>query len=92
MNNQQRLPDEVLACIQHGQHLTSCDNDGYCNFCGHQEWNSREYFPAATAQVPHVMVYDSHDDAEVVAFVANLCGGMGSAVNMAAKYCDETEN
>jgi len=24
------------VCIESGDHLTSCDNDGYCNFCGHQ--------------------------------------------------------
>jgi len=23
-------------CVASGQHLTSCDNDGYCDFCGHQ--------------------------------------------------------
>lgn len=22
-------------CKQDGTHLTSCDEDGYCNFCGH---------------------------------------------------------
>ena len=23
-------------CQDSGMHLTSCDNNGYCNFCGHQ--------------------------------------------------------
>lgn len=25
------------ACKEAGCHLTSCDDDGYCNFCGEQE-------------------------------------------------------
>jgi len=24
-------------CIESGQHLTDCDEDGYCNRCGHQD-------------------------------------------------------
>lgn len=24
-------------CRESGQHLTSCDDDGFCNSCGHQE-------------------------------------------------------
>jgi hypothetical protein len=24
-------------CIKAGDHLVSCDNDGFCNLCGHQE-------------------------------------------------------
>lgn len=28
---------EVVACIAAGSHLVSCDEDGYCNACGHQE-------------------------------------------------------
>ena len=45
------LDDEVLAeaqrrldkyrpieqCTQDGLHLTSCDDDGYCNYCGEQD-------------------------------------------------------
>lgn len=33
----EELPEEVELCIQEGKHLTDCDRDGYCNFCGHQE-------------------------------------------------------
>ena len=31
--------DTQLNCRLAGMHLTSCDDDGYCNFCGHQEPN-----------------------------------------------------
>jgi hypothetical protein len=31
--------DSLLECRLAGMHLTSCDDDGYCNFCGHQEPN-----------------------------------------------------
>lgn len=24
-------------CIKSGRHLTDCDEDGYCNFCGYQD-------------------------------------------------------
>ena len=24
-------------CIESGEHLTSCDDDGFCNLCGNQE-------------------------------------------------------
>ena len=24
-------------CVKDGNHLTSCDEDGYCNLCGYQE-------------------------------------------------------
>ena len=27
---------EILDCIEQGTHLTECDEDGYCNFCGDQ--------------------------------------------------------
>lgn len=27
----------IEECIANGTHLTDCDDDGYCNFCGHQE-------------------------------------------------------
>ncbi|RKZ95271.1 MAG: hypothetical protein DRQ40_04050 [Gammaproteobacteria bacterium] len=27
----------VDQCVQDGTHLTSCDADGYCNYCGEQE-------------------------------------------------------
>lgn len=33
-------PDEYVSlqdCVSSGKHLKSCDNDGYCNFCGEQE-------------------------------------------------------
>jgi hypothetical protein len=29
--------DTVGECIDSGDHLKSCDNDGYCNYCGSQE-------------------------------------------------------
>lgn len=31
------LPAPVRECMSAGTHLTDCDDDGYCNFCGHQE-------------------------------------------------------
>jgi hypothetical protein len=30
-------PVSVGQCIKDGTHLTDCDDDGYCNFCGEQE-------------------------------------------------------
>ncbi len=27
----------LAECLASGQHLTDCDEDGYCNLCGHQE-------------------------------------------------------
>jgi hypothetical protein len=27
----------IGECIATGQHLTECDDDGYCNFCGEQD-------------------------------------------------------
>ena len=27
----------IEECKEQGTHLTSCDEDGYCNFCGEQE-------------------------------------------------------
>lgn len=27
----------VKECTESGMHLTDCDNDGFCNFCGYQE-------------------------------------------------------
>jgi len=27
----------IRSCIANGKHLTSCDDDGYCNHCGYQE-------------------------------------------------------
>lgn len=27
----------IGQCIQDGTHLTDCDDDGYCNYCGEQE-------------------------------------------------------
>lgn len=24
-------------CIENGTHLRNCDDDGFCNFCGHQD-------------------------------------------------------
>jgi hypothetical protein len=28
---------EALECVEHGTHLTDCDDDGFCNTCGQQE-------------------------------------------------------
>ena len=28
--------DDKNECVEEGRHLTSCDDDGYCNFCGEQ--------------------------------------------------------
>ena len=36
----------VQECIASGEHLKSCDNDGYCNACGNQE---ADYGPAEEA-------------------------------------------
>ena len=27
----------VKQCIANGDHLRQCDDDGFCNYCGHQE-------------------------------------------------------
>jgi len=27
----------VEECIKYGNHLTACDEDGYCNLCGYQD-------------------------------------------------------
>lgn len=32
----------VGECASSGEHLTSCDPDGYCNHCGHQELEAVE--------------------------------------------------
>ena len=29
--------DDPLDCMIEGEHLSDCDEDGYCNLCGHQE-------------------------------------------------------
>lgn len=31
------LPDAVKVCIEDGDHLLSCDEDGYCDACGWQD-------------------------------------------------------
>jgi len=31
------IAHEVKECVDRGDHLVSCDDDGYCNACGHQE-------------------------------------------------------
>ncbi len=31
------LYDDPLECMIQGEHLTDCDEDGYCNLCGCQE-------------------------------------------------------
>lgn len=28
---------DIAHCIETGHHLTSCDDDGYCNYCGYQD-------------------------------------------------------
>lgn len=33
----QRTYKSVEECIAAGAHLEDCDEDGYCNACGHQE-------------------------------------------------------
>lgn len=33
--------DVIKECIEDGLHLTDCDDDGYCNYCGYQD--SGEY-------------------------------------------------
>lgn len=33
---QPEFNDEVSECIKNELHLTDCDNDGFCNHCGHQ--------------------------------------------------------
>lgn len=32
----------VQECIAAGEHLKSCDRDGYCNACGEQEDDTQE--------------------------------------------------
>lgn len=29
--------NSIADCCNDGQHLTECDADGYCNFCGYQD-------------------------------------------------------
>lgn len=29
--------DSLRQCIDSGDHLNDCDDDGYCNHCGHQD-------------------------------------------------------
>jgi hypothetical protein len=31
------VPDVVRDCVAAGLHLMDADDDGFCNFCGHQE-------------------------------------------------------
>lgn len=31
------VPVEVKDCMEISVHLSSCDEDGYCNFCGYQD-------------------------------------------------------
>lgn len=35
--NYSELPAPVRECLDRKIHLTWCDDDGYCNYCGHQE-------------------------------------------------------
>lgn len=37
LNPDDLAPGPVSICILRGTHLTDCDDDGYCNYCGHQE-------------------------------------------------------
>jgi hypothetical protein len=31
----------LAECITNGTHLTDCDDDGYCNYCGEQDpWDA----------------------------------------------------
>lgn len=33
-------PDEYISpidCVRQKTHLTDCDEDGFCNFCGHMD-------------------------------------------------------
>lgn len=38
------LYDSPDDCVAAGHHLESCDNDGYCNYCGHQEYGDDPEF------------------------------------------------
>lgn len=31
------MEQKVIECLRNRTHLTSCDDDGFCNVCGHQE-------------------------------------------------------
>jgi hypothetical protein len=31
------MNSKIVDCIRNKQHLTSCDDDGFCNHCGYQE-------------------------------------------------------
>lgn len=38
------MKTSIVECIATGQHLKSCDDDGYCNNCGYQDdplWSGR---------------------------------------------------
>ena len=40
--------ESIHQCIAAGTHLQSCDDDGYCNVCGHQEgwdYESDDWLP-----------------------------------------------
>jgi hypothetical protein len=46
------FPEEVKDCIKEGVHLRSCDDDGFCNNCGHQEGDEFEDGPLVDWEVP----------------------------------------
>lgn len=39
---QRRIHPDLEACCRSGNHLSSVDNDGYCNLCGHQDQCDRK--------------------------------------------------
>ena len=32
------LYDTIEECRESGDHMTNCDDDGFCNYCGEQDW------------------------------------------------------
>lgn len=43
--------DDLDDCIASGQHLQDCDDDGYCNNCGHQDSPDHDDGPVVTGTV-----------------------------------------
>lgn len=35
---------ELSDCVQSGKHLTKCDSDGFCDYCGYQESYSAKHW------------------------------------------------
>lgn len=81
----------IQRCITDGFHLTSCDNDGYCNFCGNQEgwdYENNRWLPefvagGITLNFPLPM--------QTAARILQLIGEMHPEVNMNASVAINDE-